>query len=220
MSVYKKQGIVKMQDMISQAAIGATGVRTMYDSTTMDAIPVDAQIVAGYPHAFATDYARFPYALQVRIDQHGNHADDCHAADVENGAIGIGTIRQWTESWHLLHPNGLDAVNGHFTKPTVYCDESNLGAVRTALVGLVYDLWVAWWGTGPTQLPGTVAHQYANSAILGFNADASVVYDTTWGIASVTPSPENEPVEEADLSKANAMILQASSLITAHLTGK
>lgn len=166
--------------------------RLMFDSTNMDAIPADAKIVAGYPHAFPTDYGRFPNALQVRIDQHGNHADDCHVADVENGAISISTVRQWVESWHLLHPNGLAAVNGFFDQPTVYSSESNMKATMGALVGLSYDFWVASWDIGPTVIPGTNLHQYASPTSnppSGGDYDLSVVYDDTWGVRPLPVSP-------------------------------
>jgi len=168
--------------------------RIMYDSTNMPAIPADAQIVAGYPHAFSTDYARFPHALQVRIDQHGNHPDDCHVADVENGAIAVSAIRLWVSSWHVHNPQGLAAVNGHFARPTVYCNESTLPAVRAQLVGALYDVWVAAWGTGPTVIAGTSAHQYADPPASGGDYDVSVVYDTAWGVAgSPPPAPGPTP---------------------------
>jgi hypothetical protein len=166
--------------------------RLMYDSTNMDAIPLDAQIVAGYPHAFPTDYARFPHALQVKIDQHGNHADDCHVVDVEAGTVTIATARQWVASWHVLHPHGLAAVNGFFDQPTVYIQESNLAALRQALVGEVYDVWVAWWDRGTSPVSGTSLLQYASPTSnppSGGDYDVSVVYDATWGVAFAPPPP-------------------------------
>lgn len=162
-------------------------VRIGRDSTNMDAIPADTPIVFGYPHAFSVDYSRFPNSLQVWIDQHGNHADDCHVADCENGAIGVGTIRQWVESWHLLHPSGLAAVNGYFLRPTVYASESNIPAVRAALVGLAYDLWGANWSTGEAPIPGTSGKQYMDSAMTGGDYDQSVFYDDTWGVSRPQP---------------------------------
>ena len=187
--------------------------RTMYDSTNMDAIPLDAQIVAGYPHAFPVDYARFPRALQVRIDQHGNHADDCHVADVENGAITIATARLWVQSWHTLHPHGMPAVNGFFDQPTLYVQESNMGALRAALVGQQYDLWVAWWDRGTSPVPGTSLLQYASpssSPPSGGDFDVSVVYDASWGVAPVAP-----PTWEAEaLAQAQEIAADAAALVT------
>jgi hypothetical protein len=161
--------------------------RIMYDSTDMAAIPADAQIVAGYPHAFPTDYTAFPHALQVKIDQHGNHADDCHVVDVEAGAVTPVTARQWVQSWHLLHPSGLAAVNGWFDVPTVYVQESNLASLRSGLVGLAYDVWVAWWDRGTGAVSGTSLLQYASPSSnppSGGDFDVSVVYDASWGVAT------------------------------------
>jgi hypothetical protein len=164
--------------------------RMMYDSTNMDAIPVTAEIVAGYPYAFPTDYTRFPKALQVKIDQHGNHADTCHVADGEAGALTTATMRQWVQSWHLLHPNGLAAVNGFFDVPTVYFNTSNAVAYRQALAGLLYDAWQASWGVGPTVISGTSLHQYESPTESKIDADVSVVYDATWGVRpSLGPAP-------------------------------
>jgi hypothetical protein len=207
-----------MQDMALQSAIGTPGTRTMFDSTNMDDIPLDAQIVAGYPHAFPTDYARFPKALQVRIDQHGNHADDCHVADYEKLAIFGPVIRQWVQSWHLLHPNGLAAVNGYFDLPTVYCDMSNLATVRGDLVGLQYDLWIAQWNDSPTVIPGSSLHQYANAAMLGFDADASVVYDTSWGVklAPTVATWESNALTNTEIALNN--LRQVNAYLLAHLT--
>lgn len=162
--------------------------RTMYDSTNMAAIPADAEIVAGYPYAFPVDYGRFPKALQVRIDNNGAHADDCHAFDGETGAITPATMRQVVKSWHLLHPNGMPAVNGFFDLPTVYCDLSNWPAYKTSLAGLENDWWIAAWGTGPTMIAGSSLHQYANAALSGGDYDLSIVYDNSWGVAAV-PAP-------------------------------
>ncbi len=177
--------------------------RDMWDSTTMDVIPLNAQIVAGYPHAYPTDYGRFPHALQVKIDQHGNHADDCHVADGETGAIGIATMRQWVESWHLLHPYGLMAVNGYFDVPTVYFSLNNMKAYMAALVGLVYDVWVASWGVGPTVIPGTSLHQYENEALTGIHADRTIVYDPTWGVRPL-PAPLDPVLRSEVVAYINA----------------
>jgi hypothetical protein len=177
--------------------------RTAYDSTNMGAIPRNAQIVMGYPYAFPTDYGAFPNALQVKIDQHGNHADTCHVADGENGAITPATMRQWVASWHLLHPNGLAAVNGFFDVPTVYFNTANSVAYRAALVGQLYDVWQASWGLGPTVIPGTSLHQYQNSAESGIDADVSVVYDATWGVRPA-PAPLDPVLRPEVIAYINA----------------
>lgn len=169
-------------------------LRTMYDAVNMDAIPADALIVAGYPHRDPTVWnpGRFPRALVVPIDQHGNHPDDCAAADYEAFAIfGQGAIRQWVIAWHQLHPGGLAVQGGHFYKPLVYSDESNLDTVRGALVGLLWDLWVAAWpGAGPVLQDGAVAHQYASDSSTppsGGDYDLSVVA-ASFGLAADEPA--------------------------------
>lgn len=170
-------------------------LRTMYDSVNMDAIPSDAVIVAGYPHRGGDTVwnpGRFPRALVVAIDQHGNHADDCHAADYEAGALfGPALIRQWVQSWHLLHPGGMLANNGFFARPLVYFDEANSLAVRQALAGLLWDEWIAAWpGQGPVLQDGAIAHQYASDSSTppsGGNYDLSVVADS-FGVAPDEPA--------------------------------
>lgn len=186
--------------------------RTMYDSTNIDAIPENAEIVAGYPHAFPTDYSRFPKALQVRIDQHGNHPDDCHVADVESGAITIANIRFWVTAWHKLHPHGIPAVNGYFDVPTVYVSDGSLMTVRQQLVGLVYDVWVAWWGTGPTVVPGTSLHQFdspSSTPPSPGDYDTSVVYDNTWGVRPVPVEAPWKVSALADLANLIGIIKSA-----------
>jgi len=183
----------------------------MYDSTNMDAIPLDAQIVAGYPHAFPTDYARFPHALQVKIDQHGNHADDCHVVDVEFGALIIAGALSWVRAWHQLHPSGLAAVNGHFNRPTVYASLNTWNSgLRAVLAGQLYDAWIAEWGTGPTVLPGSSAHQYENTP----GWDKSVVYDPAWGVSMPAPPTPVPPWQAQALAQAQEIQADAAALVT------
>lgn len=185
----------------------------MYDSTNMGAIPDDAEIVAGYPYAFPVDYERFPHALQVKIDQHGNHPDTCHVADVENGTISPASIRAWVEAWHAAHPHGLAAVNGFFDVPTVYFSADNMKLVMGNLTGLGYDVWVASWDTGMTPVPGTSLKQYASPTSVpasGGDYDMSAVYDPTWG---VRPKPAPPAwIEDAATEAANLL-----ALLKAHL---
>lgn len=190
--------------------------RTMYDAAYMAGIPATAKVVAGYPHAFAPDFARFPDALQVRIDQHGDHPDDCHVADVENGAISMSYVRDWVTRWHALHPNGMDAVNGFFARPTVYVSYDSLTSLRRMLDGLQYDVWVAWWGTGPTIIPGTVAHQYVPAPASGGQYDVTVIYDPEWGVKPSSPPPTWQDRALSDLAFAQWRIGRATDLIKAN----
>lgn len=168
-------------------------VRKMYDSTDPNAIPADAEIVAYYPHAWGSDMSKHSAALQLRIDNTGAHADDCHALDVESGAASITTAAEWIQSWHKLHPEGMHIANGEVFKPVIYISTSNLSALRSACSGLVYDVWAAQWDGGTTQIPGCFARQYADPKTSGGDYDVSFVYDDTWGHAPTQPVPPPVP---------------------------
>jgi hypothetical protein len=191
-------------------------LRTMYDAVNMDAIPLNAGIVAGYPHRGGDTVwnpARFPHSLVMAIDQHGNHPDDCHAADYEAFAIfGPAAIRQWVTAWHQLHPAGLAAQGGYFTRPVVYSDEANLTAVRGALAGLVWDLWVAAWpGAGSVLQDGAAAHQFSSETTgSGGPWDLSVV-SPSFG---TPPPPPDDPPDWRDV--ALAQLAAVAGLIRAH----
>lgn len=169
-------------------------LRTMYDSVNMDAIPLSAVAVAGYPHRSPTVWnpGRFPCALVMAIDQRGDHPDDCHAADVEGGDVPIlvANIRSWVEQWHLHHPHGMPAQNGFFARPVVYCNEATLPAVQNALHGLAWSSWItAWPGPGPVLEPGWDAHQYASDTTgSGGDFDLSVI-SPGFGARPAPPSP-------------------------------
>ena len=176
--------------------------RTMYDTQDPRNVPADAEIVAYYPHAWGSDLSHLKSPIEVRIDNRGDHADDCHALDVEANAATVQTAMHWVQSWHALHPEGMHTGNGFIRKPIVYISESRVSELKTALSGLSYDLWVAWWGVGPTEIPGAFAHQYTDKGPNGEDYDMSVVTDPTWGIAPApvvtppvtTPPPPPHPV--------------------------
>lgn len=199
-------------------------LRVMYDSANMDAIPADAQVVAGYPHRGGDTVwnpARFPHALVMAIDQRGDHADDCHAADYEQFAIfGTALIRQWVESWHLLHPRGMAAQNGFFLRPPVYSDLTNLPSVISALHGLTWDPWVAAWpGNGPVLEPGWAAHQYADPKTSGGDFDLTVI-SAGFGARPVPPPPPvDEPPGWQDRALAEAALIASSATALTRLIG-
>lgn len=193
-------------------------LRVMYDSAHMDAIPLEAAIVAGYPHRGGDtvwDPARFPRALVMAIDQHGNHPDDCHAADYEQFAIfGPSAILSWVMSWHHLHPGGLAAQGGFFTRPVVYTDVANLGDVRRTLAGQVWDLWVAAWpGAGPVLQDGAEAHQYASDSSTpgsGGDFDLSVV-SAGFGVRPAPPPPSLGVQLRGDLARVGQALAVAEA---------
>lgn len=163
--------------------------RYMYDSTDPQHIPPNARIVAYYPHAWGTDLSAHPNALQIRIDNRGDHADDCHVLDVETGAATNAIAAEWVASWHKLHPAGLSTVNGWIRRPVLYTSTSNLAALHGACRDLDYDVWAAQWDNNTTPVPGCFAKQYASSSMTGGDYDASMVYDDTWGVAPGTSAP-------------------------------
>lgn len=195
---YMKAELVRLRELIERAKGRITVVRTMYDSTDPTIIPADAQIVAYYPHAWGTNITSHEHALVVRIDNRGDHADDCHILDVESGAANNTTAAEWVQSWHKLHPNGLDAVNGWVRGPVLYTSTSNLPALREFTKGLAYDTWAAQWDGGTTPIAGCFARQYTDRGNHGENYDMSLVYDDTWGVKPApkppTPAPVPSPV--------------------------
>lgn len=174
--------------------------RYMYDSTAPEHIPAGARIVAYYPHAWGTDLSAHAEALQIRIDNRGDHADDCHVLDVESGAATNEIAAEWVASWHKLHPAGLNAVNGWIRKPVIYTSTSNLAALRATIGSQDYEVWAAQWDNNTTPIPGCFAKQYADSTRTGGDYDASMVYDDTWG---VSPAPVKPPAPVPNPPKFN-----------------
>lgn len=168
--------------------------RTMYDSTDPRLFPADAEVIAYYPYAWGSDLSRVKSAIEVRIVNMNDgklHADDCHAIDVESGAASIQDAVNFVDTWNHLHAatGGMHTANGWIRKPIVYISEARVSALRNALAGRDFDLWVAWWGIGPTDVPGAFAHQYTNRGPHGENYDISVVSDDTWGLPPTPPQP-------------------------------
>jgi hypothetical protein len=155
----------------------------MYDSTTPNAIPGDAEMVAGYVdgrYAWSPlDWGRFPHAFKVRIAVF-HTTDDGDALDVERGCSETWCCPGWAK---MRRQSGL-AVPTFYCRPTrTWADPYNQAAVIDALTaGGVDPRSVAWWladytGT-PHMPPGAVACQYANDTLLGKSYDLSVVSQT------------------------------------------
>lgn len=184
--------------------------RTMYDSTDPRLFPADADVIAYYPYAWGTDLSHVKAAIEVRIVNMNDgklHADDCHAIDVENGAASLQDAVNFVDMWHSMHAGGMHTANGWIRKPIVYISEARVPALRNALAGRDYDLWVAWWGIGPTDVPGAFAHQYTNRGPNGENYDISVVSDDTWGIQPAPPAPPQPPA-----TAVNGMVVWMDSV--------
>ena len=195
-----------------------TGLRIMYDSDNIDAIPDTAEIVAFYCDgepgtASVQQLERFAGKTLVPITRRVGVT--AKVVDIEPGCV-------WPpDQAYDQIKNGLS--------DTAYFDESNRQAVEAALNGLVYHKWVAAYpGVGEQlQEPDDAAHQYANSNTSGGHYDLSVVSDTwpvnttTGGqVTNVEPATpaqdsQDQPLEDAD---ANAR-LQAPIVDAVYFAG-
>lgn len=140
----------------------------MYDSVTWGDIPESAEVVAGYmdgEFAWPSEaWSRFPDAEKVIITVTGNLV--ANVCDVESGDLTPQQAAEWIKAKQAAGHRGA----------TVYCSENNLSAVREACEGLAYYIWYANWSNAPTELPGTVAHQFRAAGIY----DVSYVYSQEW----------------------------------------
>jgi hypothetical protein len=90
--------------------------RTMYDSTTLEAVPQDAEMVAYYPYGWGDQtesLKRFDpdKTVLIAIDNEGLYPDECGVLDVESGAATVADAPSWAKSRH---------EKGY--KVTLYCD--------------------------------------------------------------------------------------------------
>lgn len=184
------------------------GTRVMYDSIDPAAIPLAAQMVAGYvdgiygpnharfhaPGWDAAGWARFPNAAKVRIAVSALTPDG-HVLDVETGDA---TPAQSVD-WALMRAHAG-------VQPVIYCNASTWPAVRAAFRArhvLEPLYWIADWVGSPTLLPGTLATQYANPQRSGGHFDLSFVAGPWPNVdppalagdapGAVTPSPPPPP---------------------------
>ena len=148
--------------------------RIMWDSTTPLAIPLNAQLVAGYVdgrYAWPQSaWARWPTQRRVTIavDIGTTQAD---VLDVEAGAADPAQARVWVQNRLRL---GVRA-------PICYCNRSTEPALRAALTGLNWRWWAADWTGQLHTIPGAVAVQYASPGIgTPTHVDLSVVTDPSF----------------------------------------
>lgn len=163
---------------------GTHMTRTMYDALEASGIPHGAQIACWYPHDPRSDGPPVEAELVLTIDNQGSHPD-CQILDVEPGAA-------WPPN--PVVPDWLDANRNEF--PTIYCSESNVGAVVQAAGSRDFYLWVAEWNGSPTEIfqpqdptVKSVAHQYASGPAF----DTSVVYDVYPWYEPASPPPPPPP---------------------------
>lgn len=127
----------------------------MYDSVTWQAIPADAELVAGYLDGLYRwpneAWQRFPNAVKVYIVINPRN-DSGLVLDCEWGDATPADCPGWIR---MRQASGL-AI------PTIYCSASVVPDVQAACTGLTFDLWVAHY-TGVEHLePGSAATQWAD----------------------------------------------------------
>jgi murein DD-endopeptidase MepM/ murein hydrolase activator NlpD len=169
----------------------------MYDSTNLDLIPDNAQMVASYVTGYPQPASRWAewekrvgHHRVIRIVQHSGVYNEGDVLDIERGAAGVGDA----------HPFIKQRKAQGYHKPTIYTSLSNVAAVRIAtreyVLGKDYDLWVASWSpdTPHNAYPSSVATQYRG----GTAYDLSWVYDESWPhrkAPAPVPTPSPTPGE-------------------------
>jgi hypothetical protein len=162
-------------------------VRTLYDSTNANDIPVTARMVGGYVDGkwkwTLANWQRFPNAVHVPIACFPT-TNDGVVGDVETGDMLPWELVDWVLRRRAA---GVD--------PTGYVNRSNWKPTRTEfqLRGVPEPYWwLADYDNVP-QLPvGTVAKQYANSTLAGGHYDCSVIADFWPGVDQPQPQPLKE----------------------------
>lgn len=160
----------------------------MFDSVTWTAIPVNAEIVAGYIDGAyrwpAEAWNHFPKAKLVRIACFASTlAGD--VLDVEDGCSRPEQAPGWVKARRAA---GL-------ARPVVYCSRSlkdTIAAQFDAQGVAQPDWWIADWTGVPHLVPGSVATQYANPPSSGGNWDVSLTAPN-WPGSNPSPAPGPTP---------------------------
>jgi len=105
--------------------------------------------------------ARFPKIIRISVTGDPSAARLARCIDVETGAATPDDAAAFIQERHRLG----------FGNATVYCDESNVAAVKTACAGLTYRFWIASW-TGK-------AHEVDNAWAVQYSGGPDVTYDTS-----------------------------------------
>lgn len=162
--------------------------RRMYDSVDANAIPTNAQMVAGYIDGTqykwtAANWARFPTAVKVRIARR-TFTNDGHVLDVESG---IPTV------WPLDNPSVRAGIRNWVrmrraagVEPTIYCNQLfDWPVIRQIFheAGMREPYyWVARYNNVPDIPAEAIAKQYANPPLAGGHYDLSIVADYWPGV--------------------------------------
>lgn len=160
--------------------------RKMYDSVDPNAIPIDAQMVAGYIDGTKykwpeSSWDRFPNAVKVRIARRVT-TNDGHVLDVEFGIPTVWPPSQAIVKWVLMRRQaGIE--------PTIYCNELNdwsgIKKLFTDAGVAQPQYWVARYNNEQNIPAGAVAKQYINPTGSGGPYDLSVVADIWPGVDNV-----------------------------------
>jgi hypothetical protein len=172
----------------------------MFDSANPHGVPLNAQMVAGYVDGdwiwSVSDWAMFPHSVKVRIAIRPT-TNDGQVLDIEPGNWPASASVDWTI---LRRNSGL-------TTPTIYCGTWEAGynwgdvlAAHDARGVARPQIWLAYWDGVQVIPEGCIAKQYANAAMLGFDADASVAADY-WPGVDAAPAP---PVDNCEEYRQNA----------------
>lgn len=147
-------------------------MRLMYDSTTIDAIPAGARLVAGYLDGDYPTYpqlaVRFPTATRVSITVTGLLF--AQVADVETGDLSPASGARWA---------ARKLERGEH--PSLYCNLSTWPVCIRALqaIGLTSadaSWWIAHYDDDPTIPPGAIAKQYSNDQTANLDTSNVAAY--------------------------------------------
>lgn len=131
---------------------------TMYDAVNWEAIPAEAEAVAGYVDGAESEWPaeawqKFTAAKIVRhICTTGNNVGD--TLDVENGDATNETAGPW-----IAKRVGAGAVEEELW---LYTELDNYAALRSAVPGFTGGFWIADWTGEEHDVEGAVATQWAN----------------------------------------------------------
>ena len=153
--------------------------RLMFDSDKPLDLPITGDLLATYADLIgAAELATLRHRWRgvVLIERGlGDPLGLASVIDIEAHAEGVGAARPWLTRKH--------GAGVHYL--TTYCNRATVAAVDAAVHGLPHWRWIATLdgtahiaGMAPGHHPAAV--QCLNAAMLGFHADASVVWADAW----------------------------------------
>ena len=166
---------------------------TMFDAVSIEHIPGDATIVAGYVNGYWPTYnalcARFPHAhhISIAVTSGGPHnAIVADVLDVERGDAVPADAPIWAKAMRTLG-----------RKPVIYCSASVIPQVQAEFSKHAEPepfFWAADWTNRPHLYPGSVATQWADGTQaypgLALFTDTSMVSPNFPGLYIAEPSPQ------------------------------